>query len=633
MAGRFAFSEPPIPGESLLGFIARNADIHGVDKVGSALMPAGLENPKTEAFATAYEEQVDVVAALFMTTPEEVRSRMYLPWVGGDGVEVDFHGTRVRPKYLRWAHRRFSPTSLRVSGHHRALWDLNVLSFCPESKEVLVAECPECKKSLGWRYTLGVTKCEWCEADLTKVSGVPVRCDDMDALDFVCDLVNPDPVRRTAALRRVPSRLSALDAGGLFEFVINLVCMMVTKPEAATMVRIQFKQDTGVVTPESLAKAGRVILGWPETMHALTAEVRSKAHLRPGSWGTSRELRPVLWLTKVESIPLVAREAVSEIIDASISGAGNVAQRVFNLSDEYLTKYEVYNQFGFKSGTLDQLCDLDLLRHVRRHTAGKPTILIRREDVADLRAEMGDATHRPHVADMLGVDFLAVERLAEAGLLSKTGPATAAMTHGGDPYRTSSLAELRGKLLALAQGPVRSDTWMTLSDVAASSVAPVVPWTGLIEAVLSRRVNVMLVSNDPDLPLMRRLGVGSEGLDLVAGLPYEKLPESDGRLITTFEAGAILEVMAASVSAVTKGKSLTRIGSGYHALMVDEVLSFRSRSISAREVARRTGNQAGRVSARLGSLGVPLTFASAGRKVLFWDRAAAEGAFDHLRDR
>ena len=629
--GRFAFSAPPIPGESLLGFIARNADVHGVDKVASALLPAGLENPKTEAFATAYERQVAVLASLFVTTPEEVRSRMYLPWAGGDGVDVNFHGTRMRPKYLRWEHRRFSPTSLRASGHHRALWDLLVLSFCPESKEILLSECPHCQKKPGWRYTLGLATCEWCEGDLTDVTGTPVRCDDMEALDFVCDLVNPAPVRRTAALARVPSRLSALDAGGVFEFVVNLACMLVTKPEASSMVRVQNKRDMEVLTPESLAKAGRLILGWPDSMHSLAAEVRSEAHLRNGVWGTRRELRPLLWLTRVPTLPREAREAVSEVIDASVNGSGNVAHRVFNLPDEYLTKHETEKQFGFKNDLLEELCDLDLLRHVRRETAGKPALLIRREDVADLRAEMGDATSRVNAARMLGVDYLAVERLAQAGLLRRNGRAASVTVHG-QPYRTSSIVGLGERLLSRSRRPGRSGTLVTLSDAAASSTAPIVPWTGLVEAVLSRRLPVFMLSDDAELPLMRRLGIRSVDLGLVAGLPHEDLPESTSRLINTYEAGAILE-MAAPTTFVTQSGGLSLSGSGRNSLRLDEVLAFRSRGISAKEVGRRTGLNSKQASARLTKLKVPLSFASRDRDVLFWNREAAEAAFDRLRDR
>ena len=631
MTGRFAFSSAPIPGESLLGFIARNADIHGVDKIASALLPAGLENPKTDAFATSYERQVDVLASLFMTTPEEVRSRMYLPWAGGDGVDVNFHGTRMRPKYLRWVHRRFSPTSLRISGHHRALWDLLVLSFCPESKEILLSECPHCQRKPAWRYTLGLATCEWCEGDLTDVAGSLVRCDDMEALDFVCDLVNPDPTRRVAALARVPSRLSSLDAGGVFEFVVNLACMLVSKPEASSMVRVANKGDMGVLTPESLAKAGRLILGWPTSMHKLAVELRSQAHLRTGSWGTRRELRPLLWLNQVRTIPSEARDAVSEVIDASVKGSGNVAQRVFNLPDEYLTKYEAATQFGFRNTLLERLCELDLLRNIRRETAGKSTVLIRREDIVDLRTEMGDATPRLNAAGMLGVDYLAVERLADAGLLRRTGRATS-FTVFGQSYRTSSITGLEERLLSLARRPARAGSFVTLTHAAASSRAPIVPWTGLVEAVLSRRLPIVMLSKDPELPLMGRLGIRSTTVDMVAGLPQEALPESMSRQIHSFEAGAILEISPCIVTHLTQSGGLSSSGSGQYRLKLDEVLGFRSRGISAREVGRRTGLTSHQASMRLTSLKLPLSFASRNRTVLFWNRAVAEGAFDRVRN-
>lgn len=586
--GRFAFSEAPIPGESLMGFIARNADIHGVDKVASALLPAGLENPKTEAFATAYEGRADVLAALFMTTSEEIRSGMYLPWAGREGTEVNFHGTHIRPRYLRWRNRRFSPASLRVSGHHRAMWDLDVLSFCPESKEMLVSGCPSCGESLGWRYTLGIRTCEWCEADLTKVASEPVRCHDIEALDFACDLVNPDPGRREKARARVPERLAALDTGELFEFVMNLACVILTRPDSRVLLRLQSKDDLAQITPDIIAEAGRLVMGWPASMHAYAAELRSRAHLRPGFWGVRKELGPLLWLTKEQSIASSVKEAVQDVINDNMASIGGIAQRNFGSPEGTMTTSEVLKEFGFKPSLVSRLCADGVIWSTVHAGVGKPVTVVRRQDISDLRAEMGDVTSRIDVAKSLGVDYLAVERLAAVGLLRKVGRVTAAMVYG-DHYRTSSLATLRERLLALAPRHVRSGTFEALSVVARRTDASVVPWAGIVEAVLSHRVPVVILSEDHELPLTERLGILDETAWMAAELPTETLPDKEERGINTHEAGAILEIGAASISYLTQGGALPRSGSGDFSLKLNDVLAFRELGISTGEVARRTG--------------------------------------------
>lgn len=629
--GRFAFSEAPIPGESLMGFIARNADIHGVDKVSSALLPAGLENPKTEAFATAYEEQADVLAALFMTTPEEMRSRMYLPWAGREGTEVNFHGTHIRPKYLRWRHRRFSPASLRVSGHHRAMWDLAVLSFCLESKETLVSGCPSCGESLGWRYTLGIGTCEWCGADLAKVAGVPVRCDDMEALDFACGLVNPDPATREKALARVPERLAALDAGELFEFVMNLACLLLTGPDAPRLARLQSREDLAQVTPDILGRAGRLVLGWPATMRDLAAGMRAQARQRPGRSVATGDLRPMRWLAKEQAIAPLARQAVAEIIEAHGPDIVPKAERPPKILGEFITKHEAAQAYGFRGAALDRMVALGVIRGSVRERSGKGAPLFHRKDLADLRAEMGDVTTRVDAARVLGVDYLGVERLADAGLLRRTGPATAVMVYG-DHYRASSVTALRQRLLALPTRCVGAEAPRSLSAVAGAASTPVVPWVGLIQAMLSGQLPVVKLSADPDLPVAEALGIQERRGWSVADLPAEAMPRGDGRRINSYEAGGILETPAPCVSSLTKAGALPRDGSGEFTLVVDDVLAFRSRCISTREVARRVGRNANATWWQLTRLGVPVTFSNDSRKVVFWDRAAAEAAFDRLRE-
>jgi hypothetical protein len=67
-----------------------------------------------------------------------------------------------------------------------------------------------------------VTHCEECGEDLRDFRQPKIECADMEALDFVTGLVDPDPACRRRSLAMVKPPLSDFGAGDIFEFCIAL---------------------------------------------------------------------------------------------------------------------------------------------------------------------------------------------------------------------------------------------------------------------------------------------------------------------------------------------------------------------------------------------------------------------------
>lgn len=632
----FAHSKPPIAGESLLGFVARNCEVHGISKVAAALRPAGLEGNVTEYLATAHADKAQAIAALFATTEAEVRSRMYLPVTMADdrpGGYIDFHGIPLRRDLLQFQCRRISPAGLRTSAHHRAVWDVHVFPFCPDAREMLISTCPTCDGVLGWRWTHGIGCCEGCGEDLTRVEGTPVTCADIEALGFVCGLIHPDAARRGQARAMVPGMLSPLSNGDLFEMAIQLACVVLTGG-GRRLFRPRTAADFLRFMPDVLAKAGRLLLGWPDSMHAFADDLRAQAGSRPGYWGALKDLAPlVVVASRRETLAPLSRRLLRDMIRDDVGRAGSALRRTHRRTEDLMTVSEAYEQFGFSKATLRKLRNRGLIQATFNAQAERSIVLVRRDEIARMAREQEDVISRIDVSRALGVDHLAVGRLADAGLLQAVSPAIAALLVG-DHYRRSSMDALADRLLAKADPEVAGTMAVVpLAKAAAELTQRVVPWVGLTSAVLSGDLAVRMVQTEAGRPVTERLGVAqSVGLrTLIASLDEETLPDyGDGRM-NTHEAAAILGVPASVMTHLTQGGHLPATDDASYRLQAADVIAFHATYVSNQEVARRSGRPGRQIVPELLTARVPVFSPDPAGKTRFWDRRAAEAAMIRWR--
>ena len=625
----FAFSKPPIGDESLMGFVARNCEVHGITKVAAALRPVGFWSESPTYLATAHADKAEALGHLFMTTTDEVVRRMYLPVTVADvrhGEHVAFFGTPLRKDLLQFRRRRFSPSSLARSAHHRAAWDIRVFSFCQDSREHLISSCPVCGGALGWRWTYGIGRCDHCGRELSEMPGAPIACDDLEALDFVCDLVHPLVDRRDRARALVPVALSALSLLDLFELVFELACVAVTDADAVAQFRPQVEADYDRLTPQVLAQAGRALMGWPGSMHAFADGVRADAGSRPGFWGATKELGPLVVASRRDSISPPAKKLLRDFIRDDVSRAGMGLRRSHRVADDLITVTDAYKEFQFSKATLRKLRDKGLIQATLVTEADRSIVLVRREEIARMAVEQRDAMSRIDVSKALGVDYLAVARLAEAGLLVATGPAVSDLLVG-DHYARCSVDALAMRMRVMAvPGSPDVDGAVSLAKAAAASTAKVVPWVGIVLAVLSGNLRVHELPGEADAPVMERLVIeaGPSSAKAIARLPHENLPDYGDRRINTHEAAAILAIPAPIITYLTQDRQLTATDNVWFRLRASDVLEFHARHVSNQEVARRAGLPGRAVIKELSVAGVSVFSPDPAGKTRFWDRSGAD---------
>lgn len=260
----------PVAGECLLSLLARACEANVFHRIGDLLGLAGASgHPAFSPFIA--QDRADAIAALLGLSPDEVERRMHPP-LPGPNAPVHWFGMAIPRRMLEAKLRRISPAALGRSLHHRAIWSHRGLTFCPETFEYLISDCPNCGQQLGWVVTYGLDRCEACKASLLDGAPGTVAEDLRAPVRHLTELIHFDASVRLAALARLPSPFPTWRPEDAFEAVLELGLAWEAgagAPRSARALRI------GDVTPEALASGYRIVQGWPETLTDLVRQLHA----------------------------------------------------------------------------------------------------------------------------------------------------------------------------------------------------------------------------------------------------------------------------------------------------------------------------------------------------------------------
>src|SRR3954465_10192456 len=154
----------PLPDESLDGFVARVAAYNDLDNALAISSQGGVRYGHRPHLATQGWDGLPAVAQCLKVDVVELYRRSY-PLAAGSKELREFFGTALDRRHLDTCTRRFSPAALRLSPHHRALWQIRLFPFCTETWEYLVERCPRCQAVQRWYRTNGIERCDLCVED------------------------------------------------------------------------------------------------------------------------------------------------------------------------------------------------------------------------------------------------------------------------------------------------------------------------------------------------------------------------------------------------------------------------------------------------------------------------------------
>lgn len=242
----------PLPEETLLGLVVRLAEANWLPSV-SWLLTDAAQTPAKLQTAAAPLGRLAVLSGLPRDDLEELAYPSAGPGLRRIG-EAD-----VPDRSLSFERRRVCPDCLRLSGHHRRLWDLSFVTACPDHGTRLRTAC-DCGRFLGWDWP-SVASCR-CGADLRRLTAPPAAAEEIDFCAFVQAVIQGAPSARRTLGAFVDEGLPQLL--GIFDFVGR------------------FDVDLGIATakrpvdPLEVRRVGfRHLIDWPSRFRALLVDLES----------------------------------------------------------------------------------------------------------------------------------------------------------------------------------------------------------------------------------------------------------------------------------------------------------------------------------------------------------------------
>ncbi len=499
----FVYDLPsPIAGESLLGFVTRSLAITAITQTNQGLTLAGIAKTNPCAIASSLKgREIDGLATLMKTSVSEIRKMMH-PVGTFDHSKtetIDFFGVRIRADYREKRVRRVSPRALAMSAHHRAIWDLRVFSFDPETREQLLGHCPVCNKPLGWTRSRGIEMCDHCVDErglpnvyLTDFPQPVIEVEDEEALNFVTGLVNPDPERKAAARRLVRGPWEELSDEILFETVIAFGCALTMAPDRrrTTLERPKDVPEYARFTPDVLATAGRAVIGGEAGFTAVADRIRADAVTRPGFYGVKKELGPLFCMTVDQHLPKSVKKLLKTAIAADMARTkGTVALRRADYAgdERNLSIDALAEESGLPRKSLARLADSGLIPAVWAQDAVLSPVLMPIAQVMPLVETYRDAVHEKFAAGSLAVPIPVLADLDRRKLIERIeGPVLGLFETKDAYYRRSSVERTMAAILqrAAAGGKMPPSGLRISKAVKRLGMTPV-PWGAVIAAIVS----------------------------------------------------------------------------------------------------------------------------------------------------
>ena len=567
-------SVEPIPGESVPGLIARAAAENYYTSVRDVLIQSSIDTPCPENVTSKSPALAAVLAKTLGTDKVDLIAAMFKTPISSKPGWHDFFGVPLRNFYRETLCRRVSPRALRISAHARAIWSVKVLSFDPQTKEILIDSCPACRKTLGWGHTRGIAFCEHCTriekfgewnferpaVDFRDYPQSIVEIEDQEALDFVVGLIDPDSTARTRFRHRVPEVFHGIDRGELFEFVVALACIF-REPKARLK---NINRRNPHFTPEILALAGRTVLDWPKSFGPLASIVRATSPVRSGYYSNWKDFGQVDTLTRDKRIAerlqiLVKKEMVADI--GCVAGLPKVRRGASRTRTDLITANEVDARYRIPRKILPRLIGDPRVTTFRESQAEKSPILFVDREIAVIAAARRELLRSSQVAALIGIPKETLPDFERRNFITREDGPVMHLVDKARCYRRASvegfIASVRTRI-AKGDPPARH---VGLGGAMNALPPGQKPWGGVFQAIMEGRLPVHHMRSTSG-GLANTLAVSSVA-EIAAKISKDGQNEtaalSNGGFLTPAAAASMLSTTMVNVYALLRAGLISRV--------------------------------------------------------------------------
>jgi hypothetical protein len=589
---RLVIPVTPKKGEGLPELFHRAASENSYTSSRTVMVIAGLPGVFPAGIATTALGHEQAIASTLGVEggPETIRKLVYEPIEGKPGWHR-FFGTQMRNCHREVSRRRVSPLALRRSNYARAIWSIKIFSFDPETKETLLDKCPICGTWLRHGVSYGVSCCSKClgedaegfvrsRVDFRDFPQPVIEVEDLEALDFVTGLVDPNPDVRSAFNPALPESLRGFSREALFEFAIALACVVSAEPAqgGAYVPRASTRHEfSSRFKPEILALAGRTMLSWPSGFEKLASLARTQSKLRSGHYGIKKELGALLSLRIDPHIDPGLREEARRVIEHDMretsTGAAMVRRREHQFDSDLITIQQAEKRHQVNRRVVRRLVSDGVLPCQRVRTSQGPVLISNRELTLAIEARK-KWLPAASVSKRLCLPKIILKSLADTGFfVARSNPP------GMTPGLYFDKDTVKGFLDRVEQRSKKGPPFGKRGDlcktgmVAGSPFAN--PWPALFSAILEGSVELFV--EDAGLPFANRYALKPEDVTTIAALPWDA--DDQRPALTRNDVGFFLGVSVLSVYGLIGDKILTERPS------LEEVQRFKAEFIMGAEAA------------------------------------------------
>ncbi|MET4593524.1 MULTISPECIES: TniQ family protein [unclassified Sphingomonas] len=561
---------PIIPGESLDGYVARVAAAHHMPRMAQITEVTGDIQLRRPHASFCDDTGLEILADCLGISLAS--ARLQAPLWSRDSRMLNLFGTAVPREFLQFSYRRFSPTALSMSAHHRGLWQVRQLPICTETWEYLEERCPNpfCRRRQVWRRTPGIDLCDYCAEPLTRAQAVPVPENMRDGLAMLVGLIHHDPDKRRLARRHLPPELSDLGGGHLLELACALA--PVVEHRVGSLLRhnsLCLDSARDVVVP-TLAATWPFLTGWPG---AVEEHVADKLNL--GGRKKGGRTRKAFYEVLCDRNGPRVSPAVQKLLFHLFERCQKARSRGVTIVE--MTKLTGADRRTLldmrKAGKLPSFLALDGIRL---------QVLVDREAVAPMLTRSRTRLRLVHAGEMLGTPTYAIRELAHLGLV-----AVASVPPGRGDYLhlavcRDSLEAFRSKLsrrLSQSKGeyPVR------LTEAMRGIGGRPKPWARVLQAIVEGDLAASVV--DGDAPLAQRITIRSEKILSAECFQHTEGMDWSGCMVTKSDLTEIMNISPPHFS--RHSEFLLGPGPAFREITMDTAQQLARTYITTSEMSRK----------------------------------------------
>ncbi|WP_341703640.1 TniQ family protein [Ferrovibrio sp.] len=610
----------PHPGESLNGYLLRVSEENRFESITWLLH-------RIDASPRIATSRIDLKAlsALVRVDRESLRRMTYWPLPGRLRNYASFHGKEIKNFHIQMDPARVCPDCLRAAPFARDIWDIRLSAACADHGTLLLDRCPACSAGIAWTRR-SVCRCGQCGYDFRQAAARPANRMAVFTVKAILRALGV-AFEEGAGQEPLPAFLDDVPAGQLLDFIKFLGAYGLEPLGGLSRVRLPRRNPDQLHL--LLTAAGEALHDWPNGFYKLLDQVRDAGadqRERSGLSGLYGDFYIAL-LRRFSEGPFAAVGEAFPVYINQGNGDAFATRRGFRFDlsrpRDFMTRPEVAEFLEISGDTVDVLCaEGEIVGNTLPLGPDRTRGIYDRQSVEAYRDRRLYVISSHAASRRLGLSPVCYRHLVDAGVLEASRRATyrARKAYEIDERRIDAL------LVSLDEACAEAVADPSLSYHSAVSRLGCVGLTGadLLKACLAGAIRIAGGTRD-DVGLHRYRFSESDVDGLIreraATLPpREKLAPCAAAV--GIEPRYLMRLLQSGIVRAEGGPD------GRPRVPAREVAKLRTRYVSAREIASRTGkSQTVILNQFCGAGYAPLLGRSAGTANALLDRQATTKVF------